>query len=274
MAEFQRSSSKVWWLEDSISWRRRASASPGSQDSGFSDAESSPPLQQQQPQPQQENNDEAKLERTPEQIKNDITKNGTTDKTLNLSSNIKEKSTPRKNLILQNDNKNSIDNNTPVTTKDKENQIKKPNRNLFTNIQIQDSEEYDQYAEDVIASVVDAQRLNKTNTEVTYENSHSWLLNENSKLPECVKSLQNISNDREYQDDEKNLTAPPNLLKQEDSASVNISDCDSEIESLFIENIQSPEHTSTPKTIHKRKDKNDLQKKFAMNLLLKYQNER
>lgn len=322
MGEFQRSPSKVWWLDEDSNnnnWDRIASASPGSQDSGFSDTESSPTAhqkghhrhhqkQQQLLEQRQENyNNTKQSEKTPEEIKKDISKNGTSDKAQNLSSNVKEKITPKKNFINQKEckelpsssnnnnvnnnnnncngeNNNNNNNNTPVIRKNKDHD-KRLNRNLFTNIQMQD-DEYDddhQYAKGVDGNVVEIQHsLNKIKSEVTYRNSrsYSWLLNENSELPEDVKSLPiylSSTSNTHYEDDLGNLSAPALLDEQESITPLNrslISDCDSEIESLFNDNIYTPLHTSTPKTLQKRKDKNLLQKAHVMNLMLKYQNER
>lgn len=302
MAEFQRSPSKVWWLDESNSnnWDRIASASPGSQDSGFSDTESSPTArqkrhfrekQQQQQLQEEKNNNTRKNEKTPEEIKKDILKNETSDNAQNLSSNVKEKITPKKNFIKRKECKDyhhpsssnvNVINNTPIIRKNKDHD-KQLNRKLFTNIQMQD-DEYDddhQYAKGVDGNVVEIQHsLNKRKSEVTYRNSsYSWLLNENSDLPEDVQSLPILlsSSNAHYEDDLANLSAPALLNEEESITSFNHSlnsDCDSELESLFNDNICTPIHTSTPKALQKKKDKNLLQKAHAMNLMLKYQNER
>lgn len=76
MSDFKRSPSKVWWASESLQWRE-ISGSPGSQDSGFSDTETSPQLQN--------------PKNVAEQISKDLG-----NRAENLSSNYQEKSTPDK----------------------------------------------------------------------------------------------------------------------------------------------------------------------------------
>lgn len=250
MGEFQRSSSKVWWLDEGSIWERRASSSPGSQDSGFSDTETSPTGAA------ANGRKLTKADKTPAEIKQDLSKSGgTADKSPNLLSSLKEKSTPKKCLMRPQDRRSA-----------------RPHRNLFTNIQMQDADIRDQYAESVDGDVVETQRSSKAKSELSY----SWMLNENSEIPEAAKSLP-VANGH-YREDVANLSAPAHLMTDTDelitsfNQSLN-SDCDSELELLFADNIQSPQHTSTPKTPH-RKAKTDLHRIRAMNLMIKYQNER
>ncbi|EEZ98754.1 hypothetical protein TcasGA2_TC001318 [Tribolium castaneum] len=77
MSDFKRSPSKVWWASESLEWRE-ISGSPGSQDSGFSDTETSPPI--------------------PKNVAEQIAKNSDCSKAGNLSSNYQEKTTPDKSI--------------------------------------------------------------------------------------------------------------------------------------------------------------------------------
>ncbi|XP_044259470.1 protein inscuteable homolog isoform X2 [Tribolium madens] len=77
MSDFKRSPSKVWWASESLEWRE-ISGSPGSQDSGFSDTETSPPI--------------------PKNVAEQISKDLDSNKAGNLSSNYQEKTTPDKSI--------------------------------------------------------------------------------------------------------------------------------------------------------------------------------
>lgn len=78
MGDFKRSPSKVWWNEETSSWRLQASASPGSQDSGFSDTETFPTHQK--------------------NILRELSKDTNNDTSKNKSSEYQEKCLPEKNL--------------------------------------------------------------------------------------------------------------------------------------------------------------------------------
>lgn len=269
MSEFQRSSSKVWWVDD---LQRRASASPGSQDSGFSDTETSPSSPSQ--------NARKNIQKTPEQIRRDVTKNGTEEKlnqNQNLSSNIKEKLTPRKSLMLISDTtpvrKTSFQTRSEPAGFKYHKRTQKSGRNLFRSIQI-DSLGSNQYAEDILDSV-GTQHLNKTSSEVTFEDNHSWLSNDSSEAPEGVRSLPILCNNPRVDEDPASLSAPAILTDDEAVTPFNLSsDCESELECLFSDSIESPKHTSTPKIGFKKDEKINFQKKRAMNLMLRYQHER
>lgn len=98
MGEFQRNPSKVWWGGDSQNWGvRSASASPGSQDSGFSDTEASPPAPQQSPARQSETPRRQVLQ---QDVARDIMKSNTSEDCKNLTGNFKEKTTPKKNMRM------------------------------------------------------------------------------------------------------------------------------------------------------------------------------
>ncbi|CAG9766692.1 unnamed protein product [Ceutorhynchus assimilis] len=105
---FKRSPSKVWWGSESLEFRE-VSSSPGSQDSGFSDSETSGKerkTQQKEETIPEENNNEAatptKILNNSKQIAKNIFKISVNNcDTNNLASNYKEKCTPNKENIDQ-----------------------------------------------------------------------------------------------------------------------------------------------------------------------------
>ncbi|XP_050303501.1 protein inscuteable homolog isoform X2 [Anthonomus grandis grandis] len=111
---FKRSPSKVWWGSESLEFRE-VTSSPGSQDSGFSDAEGSPQHTDKERKTVQKGGQEEVIEeennnvQTPKKVSNrqiakNIFKGSLTDtngNNPNLSSNFKEKITPVKENIDQ-----------------------------------------------------------------------------------------------------------------------------------------------------------------------------
>ncbi|XP_017783629.1 PREDICTED: protein inscuteable homolog [Nicrophorus vespilloides] len=263
MGEFQRSPSKVWWsggeeLVNRSNWRAN-SASPGSQDSGFSDTETSP-------------HDQGAKNIPEELLKKDSIKK------TNLTSNIVEKSTPHKDLMspkngycLQATPVRKIEHQQSKSeppgrfTKNRNNYAR-VSRNLFRSIQMEaSSADANQYAgNDSISS------------EVTSDESISWLSSD-SELPECIKTLPLASSPTASYP--PNLSAPA-ILQEEDEVEDNdeavtsfnqSTDSDSELDGLF----QPPKHTSTPKMPgEKDTEVNMLRRVHARNLLEKYKNER
>lgn len=122
MSGFKRSPSKVWWTEENPSWRHRsASASPGSQDSGFSDTEASPPCA---PQEQANSLSTPKKTNTPQRIPRDILKEASPDdnniRRNNLSRSYREKCIQNKSMVLMS---RSLDSRVTTPKKNAENEL-------------------------------------------------------------------------------------------------------------------------------------------------------
>lgn len=281
MGEFHRSPSKVWW-PDEYSWARNISASPGSQDSGFSDTETSPPAPRQ---PVERNGETPKRNG----ISRDILKNTSDGKSVhsqNLLINFKQKFSPKKSIALQfSEAKNTSDvinynKNTslfiPRTPLNESNNIRahseptkrhrfhrngslKVSRSLFKSSSKQSAEHTPvgyQYARE-ISDAVESQYSNTTNSKVKLDDSQLWKSDDNCvELPEGVKTFPLENNNYSYLL-QRNRSAPAILpfiennheetsLTREES--LQSSDCESELESAFHGLLNLPKYTSTPKT--------------------------
>ncbi|XP_031358874.1 protein inscuteable homolog isoform X1 [Photinus pyralis] len=257
MGEFQRSPSKVWWQDDYDSWPRMSS--PGSQDSGFSDAENLPPhadYQKQSP--------NANLQNFPKEILKNISEEDL--KSQNLFSNIKQKFSPKKNLkhlSVSNLRTPPRDFKEPTRTVQSEpvkkqrfyrNGSLKVSRSLFKNTLKDDtSVRYPyQYAEG-INDDVELQHSNTT-SKVTFDDSHIWKSNENS-----VESFEGVKTYPFLNDSllfliQRNKSAPAILPPTDDdcknislSSHDSLQSSDSEFESAFHSLLNCPTNTSTPK---------------------------
>ncbi|KRT81992.1 hypothetical protein AMK59_6107 [Oryctes borbonicus] len=287
MSGFTRSPSKVFWGSDEVSWSHRAtSSSPGSQDSGFSDAETSPSAKP----------------KTESSQKLDILKNTrASENAQNLSMNVKEKLTPKKQILLTETKavqKNDL--NTPMRKSEvqvkSEPQLgrfkyakhhpKMSKRNLFRSIQMDTSTAYNsteqrhQYARDGVDQLQDGDDINN---EVTYNENISWSSIDNTDSPHKRNITVPLVRNRRRVDKKIafNITAPAVLTEDEElvthftsSSTPSYSDSDSELECLFAGSIESPKHTSTPKFTGKRETPFKPKRKHVMNLLAKYQHER
>lgn len=107
MGEFKRSPSKVWWVEDNTTWRLHSSASPGSQDSGFSDSEILPA--QKTILRELSKSDSSKTKNSNEQYREKTI----TDKNLPFQTN---KSTPKTALYQKRTRKNLFKTDDPSST--------------------------------------------------------------------------------------------------------------------------------------------------------------
>lgn len=272
MSEFQRSPSRVWWPEEYPNLSRNFSASPGSQDSGFSDTENCLPGVLEQADP---NSSTPRRESPRQCLPKDILKNineEESSKSQNLSVNFKPKSTPTKSIVLTLSDKKSKSYNfvrTPTISnlyegKAESEPIKKPrfhrngslkvSRSLFNNISKQSLENMpvpDQYSEeDHVATEL---HNSNTNCKVEHDDSRS---DECSIELEGVKTCPTIAyNDASLNiSSRQNLSAPAVLPFEEDRRTISSiddslesSDCESELESTFHGLLDHPKHTSTPK---------------------------
>jgi hypothetical protein len=250
MSEFKRSPSKVWWASESLEWRE-VSESPGSQDSGFSDTETSPPVQV------QESKNAAVQKLSQELCKNTPSGN----KPENLSINYQEKTTPDKNIKL---------NSSRLYAK----HSPKVSRNLFSSTRDKKSvkdafnHQYSKSAKDTTHS--------SSSSEIACNESYSCvtpsfeILRASRSLPLVQKSRKAVLN----------KSAPAVLTEVRDDEEISFngnhslsSDCESELECLFNGALESPKHTSTPKTSSMSKMRHS-RNKLPLNLYLKYQQER
>lgn len=282
MSEFQRSPSKVWWMnsvDGNRSSLRSASASPGSQDSGFSDTESSPSGASNQHGSSSQNRKEPS--------KNTDEK----EDSKNLTSNIKEKHTPKKSIdlvMLQNKRlyrtkqiklavngdinidwiSTPVSKNLPTMQTNteplksfgyrgslkEESCNKKINRNLFENNNEVPSS--NQYAANEFRTRVNS------NEGVCTDSFNSPDASSQEDIPSSVATLPLYSNDKKQHSSgayPANLTAPAILYQEEHNSSnyegitsfsEKFDESDSELEHLFDskEYLDLPKHTSTPKS--------------------------
>lgn len=249
--DFKRSPSKVWWNEDNTTWRLHASASPGSQDSGFSDTETFP---------------------AQKNILRDISKHAHDDlsKDKNSSSEYKEKSLPNKNISFR-INAEKLSKalelqqlNDACNIKTQANSEGSPRKPLYQKRSRKSlfQPKTVQYAKDDNST-----KHQQISSGVTFDGSNASL-------------QENISSDHVFTQQRLNRSAPAVLevLKENDERveeASDQSDCDSEIENLFRGSVESPRHTSTPKAA--KDDMRHCRRKAALNLRqlqLKYHNER
>lgn len=271
MSEFKRSPSKVWWGNDSLEWRE-VSSSPGSQDSGFSDTETSPQLQQQPKQDRQEAPKKS-ISPTTQKIPKDIFKESSTEQQ-NLSINIKEKITPEKikinnDRLIKSEGKPNcteirveinVINTEPIKRHRYTKHSPKVSRNLFSVRQCKElknnSIETHQYSKYV--SREDVTRNLHTSEEATIDDSYSVYTDKNKDTTTenlTTRSLPVINSDFETDEEVKKQSesAPgvlENVREYEGITSFNnslSSDCESELECLFNGDLESPKYTSTPK---------------------------
>lgn len=287
MSGFKRSPSKVWWTEDNPSWRlRSASASPGSQDSGFSDTEASPPCA---PQQQATSLSTPKASTTPQRIPKDIFKETTPDdnniRRNNLTRSYREKCVQdKKSINLMSRSWDAANVATPVKTPTmthqsepsrkqlyQKNSSKAINRNLFDAKVISATARCHQYAIDAPG---DSSKRSDISSEVTFEESDS------SIPPESVQSLPSCVPDGSYHL-QWNRSAPAVLevlrenetVESLETESFSSSESDSELEDLFRGSLESPKHTSTPKSAGTDKMRH-YRRRMCHNLRAKCQKER
>lgn len=283
MGHFQRSPSKVWWSnEDSPNSLRSASASPRSQDSGFSDAETSPGNVK---------------------VKDDKENSGNEkkiDNERNLSSSIREKQTPKKSIdlvMLQNQRLYRTKQirlancgdlewiSTPVCQKlaaaktntepqkinknRNEGEIFKVNRNLFEELN-EERNATDQYSKRVTNTRCNSNVENDSYETVCYlqQNENSFKSEKSSQsensfnLSDSATTLPLYSPVKKHRPSgayPENLSAPAVLCQEElkestHEAVTSFDESDSELEHLFgsKDTLDSPKHTSTPKNLSGR----------------------
>lgn len=263
MSGFKRSPSKVWWNEEVSNWRLYASSSPGSQDSGFSDTEASPPGAVTEA--NVASSTTPKKQCTPQRIPKDIFKRSASTEDQNLNSSFREKSLQDKSISLKLHSpqvNRTFDVNrlapphTEFITRSEppkrhlyQKKSKTVSKNLFNDLKASAN---DQYAKDHSRSGI--------SSEVTFENNEYVSKNCSLPLPKVEKS---------NCDDRLNSTAPAVLevLRENEDFEGFTSDSDSELEELFQENIESPPHTSTPNMRHCRR-------KTPLHLRAKYHQQR
>ncbi|CAG9815714.1 unnamed protein product [Phaedon cochleariae] len=287
MTEFKRSPSKVWWANESAEWRE-VSASPGSQDSGFSDTETSPHNAKQEhqetpkkPSPAQRiPKDIFKETSTAQRIPKDIFKELSSENTRqNLTANFREKSTPEKSNLAQRLVKSEVKlspkrerqrdlrelaNSEPIRRNRYTKNSPKVSRGLFK-LEECDAHQYS----DAVQSSVDNNSL-----EATLADSYSWRSTQQTASVESLstRSLPALAPRRAPRG--ANRTAPGALQRHrvQEAASLDCSlssDCESELEGLFDGALESPQHTSTPKGGVRQREEGGL-----MKLRLKYRHER
>lgn len=237
MGDFKRSPSKVWWIEDNTIWSLQSSASPGSQDSGFSDTE---------------------IPSTQKNILRELSKDTKNDpaKTINSNELYKEKSITDKNLsfhttieklskTLQSQQIKEIHSPKPILYQ------KRTRKNLFkTDATIKVGLQNNQYAKDD-----NGMKSHQISSKVTFNSS-------NVSLQESITTASTQQR--------LNRSAPAVLgVLQENEERVEEgkdehSDCDSEIENFFREAEKSPKYTSTPKA--GRVEMRQCKRKAALNL--------
>lgn len=289
MSGFKRSPSKVWWGNESLEWRE-ISASPGSQDSGFSDTETSPHLHA--------NNNNADTPKKPspaQRIPKDIFKELTSEnEKQNLSTNYKEKTTPEKEKIpperlVKSETKpapqkaaEAAPSNMQPARKHRYTKYSpKVSRNLFSSKQKECGNVTDahQYSRQQRGGTTHSSSLSTGGGDAPVDDSRSWRSSDTPDSYEsrpATRSLPPVSAAKFAAT--ANVSAPAVLedsREEENGAAFNSSlssDCESELECLF-NGADSPKHTSTPKTgpgvkMCQRRDK------LPLNLFLKCQQER
>ncbi|KAG5869392.1 Protein inscuteable-like protein [Gonioctena quinquepunctata] len=289
MTEFKRSPSRVWWGNDANEWRE-VSASPGSQDSGFSDTETSPHnnvvnIKQ---------NEETPKKPTPSQrIPKDIFKELASENSKqNLAVNFVEKSTPEKASLggrtaktspKKEREKMAAPNTEPVRKSRFTKNSPKVSRNLFTSSLMKQKEcKTHQYAGDV-RDTTSSRSLN-TSEEVTVDDSYSWRSDANAEHSHESYATQSLpvpeSSPESRTAAARNESAPAVLEKFREYEGVTSfnnslsSDCESELECLFdAGQLESPQHTSTPKTDAEGR-MCQRREKLPLRLFLRYQQDR
>lgn len=250
MSEFKRSPSKVWWMEDNTTWRLQSSASPGSQDSGFSDTEIAPA---------QKN-----------LLLRDISKDASNDssKTKNSNEQYKEKSLTDKNLpfqinptdklnrsLLQSKNENCISPKSTTVPQKSLYQKQRTRKNLFKTdltkaATVQNNNQYAKGDNGTKSQPQISSKVTFNASNVSLQESISTDCNAQLRLNRSAPAVLGVLKEN----DER--------VEKEDEQ---ISDCDSEIENFFREAAaESPKHTSTPKA--ERAGMRQCKRKAALNL--------
>ncbi|KAK4881524.1 hypothetical protein RN001_004843 [Aquatica leii] len=263
MGEFQRSPSKVWWQCDYDSWPRNIS-SPGSQDSGFSDAEILPPNSD----PQKRMTQSPQLRDISKDLLKNVSEKDDT-KPQNLFTNLKQKCSPKKSMAflsvsdykIQTPSRQSqepIIKTEPIKRhKFHRNGSLKVSRNLFKNLLREPADDTSlrfpyQYAEgrnDYVES-----QYSNTSSKVTYDDSYIWKSNENSiESYEGVKTYPFLTDTLSFSI-QRNKSAPAVVLSTDWNENFilnphdeSLQSSDSELESAFHNLIHKPKQTSTPK---------------------------
>ncbi|KAJ8960487.1 hypothetical protein NQ318_013771 [Aromia moschata] len=287
MSGFKRSPSKVWWGSDDTPEYRENSSSPGSQDSGFSDTETSPHLRANNANASATPKKTPPAQRIPKDIFKELSSEGVKQ---NLSTSYSEKTTPEKTKIggerlAKSEAKASPKReavSVPCTEPPRRHRFAKNSpkvsRSLFGAKKEFRSVEANQYSDGERRETSRTSFLN-TSEEATVDDSYSWR-SEESYEAAIVRSLPAFSAEKPADDGPLNRSAPGALgNRKEDegviSANTSLSsDCESELECLFNGPLDSPRHTSTPKAgpggvrmCHRRE-------RVPLNLYLKYHNER
>ncbi|CAG9865301.1 unnamed protein product [Phyllotreta striolata] len=232
-SEFKRSPSKVWWGNDT-EWRE-ISTSPGSQDSGFSDTETSP---HQRP-------DAAAAPAAPPAIPRDIFKELASERAKrNFSANFREKSTPEKqNLHGARPAKPSP----------------RASRNLFGPGAAANpcTDRYSARVRDAGAHLNGPRGADGPS--VGPGTRSLAALSDGACSEEISKSAPAVLVGRPAAEHE----ATTSFIDGSFEGSLS-SDCDSELESLFAGRLESPRHTSTPKADGTRQIDEKLSLKFGL----------
>ncbi|KAF7273345.1 spindle orientation adaptor protein inscuteable isoform X2 [Rhynchophorus ferrugineus] len=281
---FKRSPSKVWWGNDSLEYRD-VSASPGSQDSGFSDTETSSHNVEKErnrnnnnQNVNNKNNSNVKEDgtnhETPRKLKDkDIAKNifknhPNLDRNKNLTSNYKEKLTPMKNCIdgrlirsevkasptiVKKIPKGNGAETEPVRKQRFVKHSPKVSRNLFISKNTKECLETNANQYSILTPSNKSRSPDQTDEE---ENSRSVETPDYDTSSEIsgTKSVPLLrSSLRSSRGSRKTNKSAPAVLESSASAdeyeavtSFNTSECESELEELFS-TVEGPEYTSTPK---------------------------
>lgn len=283
MSGFKRSPSKVWWTEENPSWRHRsASSSPGSQDSGFSDTEASPPCPAQE---QATTASTPKKPNTPQRIPRDILKEATADdnniRRNNLSRSYREKCVQNKSLVVEVMSR-SLDSrvSTPRKFSDgatlsvkseppRKHLYQKNSKTISKNLFDTKASTRHQYAIDIS----EESKRSDISSEVTFDETDS------SIPPESVRSLPAVPNGAScHLLVNRSAPAVLEVLRENETAESLETESfssasDSELEDLFRGSLESPKHTSTPKSLEREKMRH-YKKRMYHNMRSKYQQER
>lgn len=286
MPGFKRSPSKVWWGNDSQEWLE-VSSSPGSQDSGFSDTETSPRLKANlNSSPTPDTPKKSPVQRIPKDIFKELTSDQSKQ---NLCMHYKEKSTPEKtNLnggrLIKSDVKTtpkrvieSVPSYTePVRKSRYTKNSPKVSRSLFNSKhkECKSISESNQYSKEVLTTTTDATFADS----YSYNSDNSKNFDEESTGNYTTKSLPLFGDLPDFSN--VNKTAPAILENYQDYEEVTCfnnsltSDCESELECLFENGLESPKHTSTPKVDLLRGRMFPTREKLPLRLVLTNENDR
>lgn len=188
MGDFKRSPSKVWWIEDNTTWRLQSSASPGSQDSGFSDSEI-PPAQKNilRELSKDHQTDPSKTKNSNEQYK----EKPITDKNLPFP---KQQTTPKTALYQKRSRKNLF--KTDLTTKATvpNNQYAKGDKCTRSQQQISSEVTFSASLQESISTASTQQRLNRSAPAVlgVLKENEERVEEENGERSDCDSEIESF----------------------------------------------------------------------------------